>query len=375
MPSNITRAHCQLDSMVSKPPKRRTLHAKARKSKKDRGQLKDVVIKVHKVPEHVKNMHFQHDRSQKPALEVEGPKPASPLAAPGASTSSKNKRKRTLPVDRDEAQEPRVSKKQKAEHTSASIEIASPSRKRKASGKPENGDEGPAHKKSKTPSTAMTVGATESLDGISATAINTGNTAPKPDEMLPFALKDDGTPRIGFLHLAAEIRNNIYSLAMSERLNLNPRQAWGNEHPLQRTCKLIRAESNYLFHNVTRFQTSKLKHVWKFLHSRTKTQKQSIASLRITTPIAGRVEQNTLRNVRRTLYGFKHTFSRKGLKDSVVLMQMPVYDPDNNTTELHWVSVAEIGLYETMSGRRRNAQGGWALTQVTVVRATDEAES
>lgn len=340
MPSSIRRTHCQLDGMVSKPPKKRTLHEQARNNRKDRGLLKDVVIKVHKVPEEVKNMVFQHDRSQKP--------PLSSSTQPAPSTPSR--KRKSLP-EPDGKQHTPASKKRKADNTTST---SSPSRKRKAGPEPQDVDKEPASKKPKTANT------------------DTETSTEQQPTKSPYLLKDDGTHHTCFLDLPAELRNEICGQAMNERLNINQRQTWGNEHPLQRTCKQIRAESNLLFHNVTKFQTNKLKHAWNFLYSRTKEQKHSLTSLRISAPTTSRADEHTLHAVRRTLHGFKRTWHRKGVKDSVVQFQLPVYDPDSDKTESHWVSVKEIPLYETMNGRRRNARGAWERIQVTVLRRTDQ---
>ncbi|KAK4494348.1 hypothetical protein PRZ48_014646 [Zasmidium cellare] len=323
--------------MATKPPRKRTLHEQARNSRKNRGLLKDVVVKVHKVPEEVKNMVFQHDRSQKPALSI--------------STPSTPSRKRKPPHESDSKQHAPASKKRKADNTTST---SSPPRKRKAGPEPQDVDKEPASKKPKTANT------------------DTETSTEQQPTKSPYLLKDDGTRRTCFLDLPAELRNEICGQAMSERLNINQRQTWGNEHPLQRTCKQIRAESNLLFHNVTKFQTNKLKHAWKFLYSRTKEQKRSLSSLRISIPTTARAGEHTLHKVRRTLHNFKRTLHRQGVKDSVVQFQLPVYDPDSDKTESHWVSVKEMHLYETMNGRHRNAQGRWERIQVTVLRPTDE---
>ncbi|KAF2166052.1 hypothetical protein M409DRAFT_23780 [Zasmidium cellare ATCC 36951] len=358
MPSTIRTTHCQLEGMITKPPKKRTLHAQARKNRKNRGLLKDVVVKVHKVPKSVKNMQFQHDRAQKPVLNSKPP-PSSTAAQPASSTAS---RKRKSASESGSNQEAPANKKLKAEHTttaaapsSSDTAAASPnatstiSRKRKA----DDVDEEPASKKLKTATT------------------DAGDKKPQVPTKSPYILKDNGTHRTCFLDLAAELRNKIYTQAMDERLNINPRQAWGNEHPLQRTCKLIRSESNLLFHYVTSFQTNKLKHAFMFLHSRTREQKRSLASLRVSVPTATRADEHTLRSARRALYGFKRTFNRKGVQDTVVQMQLPVYDPNHDKTESQWVSVKELPLYEMMAGRRRNGRGGWERIQVTVKRPDD----
>lgn len=337
MPPSIRRAHCDLEGMKANPPKARTLRRKAQAKNKNKHGLKDVVIKVHKVP---KDAPVFDRRSP-----VERPAPES--------------RKRKLEPTTTTNESPK--KKIKIQDVPVTTPSLPASRKRKADSQVEDAEQAPIEKKQKlevqTPSTTTEI-----------------TTPPPPATSVFQDVKDDGTHRTCFLDLPPEIRNDIYHLAMDDRLNLNPRQAWGNEHPILKTCKQIRSESSLLFHNKTQFQTNKSKFAYAFIKSRSTEQKANLSSVRIAPVGQTRPTEQTLHKIRRTLHGFKRTFHRKGLDDSVIQMQMPVYDPDKDEIEDHWVSANEVGLYTTMEGHRRNNMGAMVYLKVVVLRPTDEPE-
>lgn len=372
--------------MTAKPPKKRTLKRKAQEKQDKKNRPKDVVVKVHKVPECAKGP-FRHDRSQsfpdlsqpqqkqnvseqKQTQQKKAESKASQKqkqAQTQPATSSKSLKRKACESDDEVAP---LDKKHKADHTPSFETTAPISPKRKAAFEPEDHvylEQAPANKKQKTEATTLTDDAE-----FAASPDQPTNSQPATS---PFLLKDDGTQRTSFLRLPAEIRNDIYGLAMDERLHLNQRQTWGNENPLQKTCKQIRGESSLLFHNITKFQTNNRKFAYTFIKSRSREQRASLSSVRISVPSKTRASEHSLRDVRRVIHGFNRTFNRKGLKQSVLQMELPVYDVDNDKIESHWVSVETVGFCETMEGRRRNSRGVWESIRVAVVRPTDKADA